>query len=39
VETGHEVDLVEVSNAPHEETFWSLELLEVIFAFIQKHLG
>ena len=35
---GYQVDLVRVKNAPHEDTFWSRELLEIIFAFIEKNL-
>ena len=36
---GYEADLVRVSGAPHEGNFWSPELLEIIFAFIEKHIG
>lgn len=36
---GYEADLVRVEGAPHEGSFWSLPLLETIFAFIGKHLG
>ncbi len=39
VDCGYEADLVRVEGAPHEGSFWSLPLLETIFAFIQKHLG
>ena len=35
---GYEADLVQVTDAPHEGTFWSLPLLEIIFDFIRKHL-
>jgi len=37
-ENGCQADLVRVTNAPHEDTFWSRELLEIIFAFIEKNL-
>jgi len=39
VEQGYEADFVHVTNAPHEGTFWSLPLLEIIFDFIQKKLA
>lgn len=35
---GYQADLVRVTGAPHEDTFWSRELLEIIFAFIEKNL-
>ena len=35
---GCSADLVRVTDAPHEDTFWSRELLEIIFAFIEKNL-
>ena len=38
-ECGCEAELVRVTNAPHEGNFWSEELLEIIFDFIQKHIG
>lgn len=38
VDTGYEADLVQVRNAPHEDNFWSKPLLEMIFAFMEKHL-
>ena len=38
-ENGYQADLVRVTNAPHEDNFWSMQLLEIIFAFIQKHLS
>lgn len=34
---GYEADLVRVAGAPHEGSFWSMELLEIIFRFIEKH--
>ena len=37
-ENGHRADLVRVTGAPHEDTFWSRGLLEIIFAFIEKNL-
>ena len=36
---GYQADLVRVSGAPHEGNFWSPELLDMIFAFIEKHIG
>jgi len=36
---GYEADLVKVSGAPHEGNFWSLELLDIAFDFIEKHLN
>ncbi len=38
-ECGYQADLVRVTDAPHEGSFWSLPLLEVIFSFIQKALA
>lgn len=35
---GYAADLVRVTNAPHEGTFWSMPLLDIIFAFIEQHL-
>ena len=37
-ENGYQANLVRVTNAPHEGTFWSRELLEIIFSFIEKNL-
>ena len=37
-ECGHAIDLVRVTDAPHEGSFWSLQLLEIIFDFIEKTL-
>lgn len=39
VELGYEADLVRVTGAEHEGSFWSEALLEIIFDFIQKKLG
>ena len=36
---GSESHLVRVTNAPHEGSFWSLELLETIFGFIEEKIG
>ena len=36
---GYESQLVKVTDAPHEGPFWSMELLEIIFAFIQEKIG
>ena len=36
---GYRADLVRVTGAPHEGSFWSLPLLQIIFDFIVKHLG
>jgi len=34
---GHEADFVHITDAPHEGSFWSAELLDIIFDFIEKH--
>jgi acetyl esterase/lipase len=34
---GNEVRLLTVTDAPHEDTFWSWPLIEDIYAFIQTH--
>ena len=36
---GAQVELVRVSGAPHEGSFWSIGLLEHIIAFIQRAIG
>ena len=36
---GYQADLVRVAGAEHEGSFWSEELLEIIFAFIGEKLG
>ena len=36
-ENGYAADLVCISGAPHEGNFWSEELLEIAFAFIEKN--
>ena len=36
---GHAADLVRITDAPHEGSFWSQELLEIIFDFIEKQIG
>lgn len=36
---GHSADLVRVTGAPHEGSFWSEELLGIIFDFIEKQLA
>lgn len=36
---GYESHLVRITDAPHEGSFWSLELLEMAFAFIEEKLG
>lgn len=38
-DNGYEAELVRVTNAPHEGTFWSLPLLEIIFDFIAEKIG
>ena len=38
IENGYEADFVHVTGAPHEGNFWSQELLEIIFSFIEKHI-
>ena len=35
---GHEADFVHITDAPHEGSFWSGELLEIVFDFIEKHI-
>jgi len=37
IQHGYQADLVRVTGAPHEGNFWSEELLEIIFGFIQKN--
>ena len=37
-EQGYQADLVRVTGAPHEGSFWSQPLWEIIFHFIQKHI-
>ena len=37
-EQGYQADLVRVTGAPHEGSFWSRPLWEIIFNFIQKHI-
>jgi len=39
IENGYEADLVRVTDAPHEGNFWSMQLLNIIFDFIEKHIG
>ena len=34
---GYSADLVHVTGAPHEGIFWSTQLLEIIFDFIEKN--
>lgn len=34
---GYSADLIHVTGAPHEDTFWSTQLLEIIFDFIEKN--
>lgn len=34
---GHSADLVRITGAPHEGSFWSPELLDIVFDFIEKH--
>ena len=36
---GYEADLVRVTNAEHEGSFWSGALLDIIFAFIRDKIG
>ncbi|MBQ8087740.1 MAG: alpha/beta hydrolase [Clostridia bacterium] len=38
-ECGYSADLVRVTGAEHEGTFWSEPLLEIIFDFIQQQIG
>lgn len=39
VDCGYEAELVRVTDAPHEGSFWSRELLEIVFSFIQEKIG
>lgn len=39
IENGYEADLVRVTDAPHEGNFWSMQLLNIIFDFIEKQIG
>ena len=39
IENGYEADFVRVINGPHAGNFWSKELIELIFSFIEKHIG
>lgn len=36
-ENGYAADLVRVTDAPHEGSFWSRQLLDIIFDFLEKH--
>lgn len=38
-DNGYTADLVRVTDAPHEGSFWSRELLEIIFDFIEAQLA
>jgi len=38
IANGYQADLVCVKGAPHEGNFWSKQLLEIIFDFIEKQL-
>ena len=33
---GYDVEMVRVTDAPHEGSFWSRELLDLIFDFIER---
>jgi len=35
---GYDVEMVRVTGAPHEGAFWSLQLLETVFDFIERKL-
>lgn len=37
-ECGCDVEMVRVTGAPHEDSFWSMQLLEMIFDFIRRKL-
>ncbi|MBR5545797.1 MAG: alpha/beta hydrolase [Clostridia bacterium] len=39
IEGGYQADLVRVTDAPHEGNFWSMQLLTIIFDFIEKQIG
>lgn len=36
---GYDVELVRVTDAPHEGSFWSRPLMELIFDFIERKIG
>ena len=38
-ENGYRADLVRVTDAPHEGSFWSQQLLEIVFDFIVQTVG
>lgn len=38
-ESGYDMELVRVTDAPHEHSFWSEPLLELIFDFIVRKIG
>lgn len=38
-ECGYDMELVRVTDAPHEGSFWSVQLLDIIFDFIARKLG
>ena len=39
IENGYQADLVRVTDAPHEGNIWSMQLLNMAFDFIEKHIG
>jgi len=39
IECGFDARLVRVIDAPHEGSFWSPELLEIIFSYIEEKIG
>lgn len=39
IDNGYQADLVRVTDAPHEGNFWSMQLLNIIFDFIEKQIG
>ncbi len=38
IECGHDAELVRVTDAPHEGSFWSQELLKLVFDYIDEKL-
>lgn len=38
-ECGYDMELIRVTDAPHEGSFWSRPLLDMIFDFIERKLG
>ena len=39
VDHGTHAEMISVDGAPHEGSFWSQEVLDAIFAFINAYIG